>query len=240
MSTANVGDIGYPPADDTHKQTTTAAGSTNISTAMPESRNSIHIHSTLSGSTSSSSHEVPIALVSQSKSRTDTQNPDDQTTIHIVPRNQRRGLFSKVVIFDERTNPLEYPPLYKNTILILIAYAAIVGPMGGSVFLPAMDEITEEFHVTKDAVNISYGIYALSLALFPLWWSSFSEQFGRRSIYLISFTAYLCFAVGCALVKNIGSLMILRFLAGGCAASVQAVGAGTLADIYIPTERGSA
>lgn len=158
----------------------------------------------------------------------------------IIPRHDRRGLFSNLILLDELANPIEYGSLKKTFILIIIAYAAIIGPMGGSVFLPAIEEICTEMKVGKDVVNISYGIYVLSLAFFPLWWSSFSEQFGRRNIYIVSFVAYLCFLVGCALVKNIGSLMALRFLAGGCAASVQAVGAGTLADIYIPTERGSA
>ena len=35
----------------------------------------------------------------------------------------------------------------------------------------------------------------LSMAIFPLWWSAFSEAFGRRSIYLISFILFVLVTV---------------------------------------------
>ena len=78
------------------------------------------------------------------------------------------------------------------------------------------------------------------MAIFPLWWSSFSESFGRRSIYLISFTLFLVFNILSAVSVNIAMLIVMRILGGGAAASVQAVGAGTIADIWEPKERGTA
>jgi MFS family permease len=80
----------------------------------------------------------------------------------------------------------------------------------------------------------------LSLGFFPLWWSAASERVGRRSIYVISFGLWIIFNVLCATSQNIIELIVMRLLAAGAGASVQAVGAGTLADIYIPQERGRA
>ena len=80
----------------------------------------------------------------------------------------------------------------------------------------------------------------LAMAIFPLWWSSFSEQFGRRSIYLVSFTLFLIWNVLAAMSSNITMLIVMRILGGGAAASVQAVGAGTIADIWEVRERGNA
>ena len=78
------------------------------------------------------------------------------------------------------------------------------------------------------------------MSIFPLWWSSFSESVGRRTIYLISFTLFLLWNVLSAISTSIGMLIVMRILGGGAAASVQAVGAGTIADIWEVRERGKA
>ena len=63
---------------------------------------------------------------------------------------------------------------------------------------------------------------------------------GRRTIYLVSFTLFIIFSVLSALSVDISMLIIMRILGGGASASVQAVGAGTIADIWEPQERGKA
>ena len=78
------------------------------------------------------------------------------------------------------------------------------------------------------------------MSIFPLWWSSFSETLGRRTIYLTSFTLFLVFNIVAALSTDIAMLIVMRMLGGGAAASVQAVGAGTIADVWEVRERGRA
>lgn len=80
----------------------------------------------------------------------------------------------------------------------------------------------------------------LSMAIFPLFWSSFSEIYGRRTIYLSSFLIYFVFNVLSAESQDIAMFLVMRILAGGASASVQAVGAGTIADIWDVKERGRA
>ena len=80
----------------------------------------------------------------------------------------------------------------------------------------------------------------LSMSIFPLWWSSFSETAGRRAVYLVSFALYAVFNVLAAKSTSIGMLIVFRILSGGTSASVQAVGAGTVADIWEVRERGRA
>lgn len=70
--------------------------------------------------------------------------------------------------------------------------------------------------------------------------SSFSESLGRRTIYLVSFALFLLFSILSAVSVNISMLIVMRLLGGGASASVQAVGAGTIADIWEPGERGRA
>jgi len=64
----------------------------------------------------------------------------------------------------------------------------------------------------------------LAMSIFPLWWSSFSETLGRRTIYIASFALFVVFAILSAVSVNIAMLIVMRLLAGGASASVCCLG----------------
>lgn len=104
----------------------------------------------------------------------------------------------------------------------------------------ALPQLSKDLHVSPTITNLSVALYMLSMSIFPLWWSSFSETLGRRTIYLVSFVLFTLWNIVAAESTSIGMLIIMRVLGGGAAASVQAVGAGTIADIWETYERGRA
>ncbi|GAP84661.1 putative MFS multidrug resistance transporter [Rosellinia necatrix] len=157
-----------------------------------------------------------------------------------IPRESRRGLLPWLSLVPEVDNPYHYDNGVKWMLTIFVAAAAGAAPMGSAIFYPSLNEIAADLHVSATVVNLSVAVYMLSMSVFPLWWSSFSETLGRRSIYLVSFALNAAFTVGSGLSRNIAQLIILRLLAGGAAASVQAVGAGTIADVWETRERGRA
>lgn len=106
--------------------------------------------------------------------------------------------------------------------------------------IAALPAIAVDLHTTQTITNLSVALYMLSMAICPLWWSSFSETLGRRSIYIVSFLLFILFNILSAISTSIGMLVAFRILGGGAAASVQAVGAGTIADIWEVRERGTA
>ncbi|KAK1593164.1 major facilitator superfamily transporter [Colletotrichum navitas] len=160
--------------------------------------------------------------------------------LSVVPRSKRRGLFAQLAAIPEVDNPVSYHAKTKWTITLIVALAAAVSPMGSSIFYPALPEMAKEFGVSPTITNLSVAFYMLAMAIFPLWWSSFSETLGRRTIYLLSFTLFVVFSILSAVSVNISMLIVMRLFSGGASASVQAVGAGTIADIWEPRERGRA
>jgi len=103
--------------------------------------------------------------------------------------------------------------------------------MGSSIILPALPEIERTFDTTPFVTNLSVAFYMLSMSLFPLWWSSFSETAGRRTVYLTSYILYIIFNSLAAVSSSISMFIVMRVLSGGASASVQAVGAGTVSAI---------
>ncbi|PSR87286.1 major facilitator superfamily domain-containing protein [Coniella lustricola] len=158
----------------------------------------------------------------------------------IVPRSKRRGLFASLVVIPEVERPYDYSRKTKWTITAIVALAAAGGPIGSNLMYPALTDIARDLNTTETVVNLTVAFYMLAMSIFPLWWSSFSETLGRRTIYIISFALFVVFSVLSALSTNIGMLIAMRILGGGASASVQAVGAGTIADLWEVFERGKA
>lgn len=157
-----------------------------------------------------------------------------------VPRSKRRGLFARFALVAEVTQPQDYDRKLKWFITFIVAFSAAAAPAGSSIFFPALDEVTKDLNTTATITNLSVSLYMLSMAIFPLWWSAFSEACGRRTVYLTSFAVFIVFACLGAVSNSIAMLIVMRMLSGGAAASVQAVGAGTIADLWEVKERGKA
>jgi multidrug resistance protein len=169
-------------------------------------------------------------------SRTTSVTPD----AIIVPRVHRRGLLARFALIPEVENPEHYARRTKWCLTFIVAFCAMAAPMGSAIVMPVLQEISIAFHATHTVTNMSVAVYMLSMSIFPLWWSSFSERLGRRTIYITSFVLFVLFAILSAVSTNIAMLIVVRTLSGGAAASVQAVGAGTIADVWEPKERGKA
>jgi multidrug resistance protein len=108
------------------------------------------------------------------------------------------------------------------------------------VFIAALTELSKDFQTSKTLTNLAVAMYLLSMAIFPLWWSALSELLGRRTIYLVSFMLFTIWSAVAAISTSMAMLIVMRVLGGGAAASVLAIGAGTIADIWEPKERGRA
>ncbi|RDW91362.1 MFS general substrate transporter-64 [Coleophoma crateriformis] len=183
----------------------------------------------------------PVSEKSQSPSHAKTIDSSVHSSqSNVVPRSQRRGLLGRFTIIPEVERPYEYDRKTKWTITLLVALAAAAGPMGSAIFYPALPELSKDLHTSSTITNLTVALYMLSMAIFPLWWSSFSEAFGRRTIYLVSFLLCVVFNILSAISTSIGMLTAMRALSGGASASVQAVGAGSIADLWESKERGKA
>jgi multidrug resistance protein len=188
-------------------------------------------HSSADPETITSAKTIPVTL-----SRTTSVIPEAV----LIPRTQRRGLLARFTLIPEVENPYHYTRKTKWLITFVVAFCAMAAPMGSAIVMPVLQDISIAFNASHTVTNMSVAVYMLSMSIFPLWWSSFSERLGRRTIYIASFVLFVVFAILSAVSTSIAMLIVVRTLSGGAAASVQAVGAGTIADIWEVKERGRA
>jgi Major Facilitator Superfamily len=138
-----------------------------------------------------------------------------------VPRLKRRGLFAQLTIIAEVENAKTYPRRTRWFLTAVAAVGGVAAPLGSSIFLPSLKQVAVDLNSTPTIVNLSVALYMLSMSIFPLWWSSSSELFGRRSIYIISFALFVVFNVLSAISSSIGMLIVMRLLAGGASVRSQ-------------------
>lgn len=58
------------------------------------------------------------------------------------------------------------------------------------------------------------------------------QFFGRRPIYICSFTFFLIFMIPCALARNTQTMLIARFLDGLAGSAFLSVAGGTVGDMF--------
>jgi multidrug resistance protein len=226
-----------------------AIGETSISVKHPDAAKEMEITSSKDDDISiAPSHASTISEHADEEKGEKRPNPPTtlSRTISVIPeavvveRRKRRGLLGKLTLIPEVENPYHYTRRTKWFITFVVAVCGAAGPMGSAIVMPTLIDIAKDFNASATVANMSVAVYMLAMAIFPLWWSSFSETAGRRTIYIVSFILFVVFAVLSAVATNISMLIVVRTFSGGAAASVQAVGAGTIADIWEVKERGRA
>jgi multidrug resistance protein len=112
--------------------------------------------------------------------------------------------------------------------------------MTASIFLPAVPAIAEDLDTTPTIVNVTIALFIVSIGTAPLFWSPLSGFYGRRPIYLASAPIMLVSSIGVAFSRTVPQLIVTRILQGVGSSSVLSVGAGSIGDMYRPTERSNA
>lgn len=127
----------------------------------------------------------------------------------------------------------------RRLIVVLLGTAMLVSPLTATIYLPLLPLLSNHFHTSAQAINLTITVYIIFQALAPLFLASFSDYFGRRPIYLATFALYTVASLGLALNKSsYAALLALRALQSLGASAVLSVSYGTVADICVPAKRG--
>ncbi|KAF4306614.1 hypothetical protein GTA08_BOTSDO04859 [Botryosphaeria dothidea] len=129
----------------------------------------------------------------------------------------------------------------RRLVLSIVAVAGFFGPLAAGVYLPALPILVEEFNTSESTINATVSVFMVILAVAPLFWASRADYAGRKPLYMVSLSIYIVANVLLAAAPaNLAALFILRVVQGFGGASVLSLGAGTVADIVAPKNRGAA
>lgn len=101
---------------------------------------------------------------------------------------------------------------YANTSNIYLRYFLFTYLTTTTV--PSFTEIQNQYQITYSQVNWTVAVPALGLSVGPLIWSSLSDIYGRRLIFLIGTTIALVSTIGAAVADSYSGYMAARFFQG--------------------------
>ncbi|KZP24834.1 MFS general substrate transporter [Athelia psychrophila] len=140
----------------------------------------------------------------------------------------------------EVANPYNWTKRRKWIITAQLALSTFTVSFGSSSYSGGLAYTERDFHISEEVAVLGVSLYVLGFGLGPLFFAPLSEMFGRRTVFLSTYSLYTLLHLGGALGQNTATLLTCRLLSGIFGSSPLTNAGGTLADIWNARERGVA
>ncbi|OTA88168.1 hypothetical protein M434DRAFT_23727 [Hypoxylon sp. CO27-5] len=145
---------------------------------------------------------------------------------------------SEQPVDEQRPNYSAFTDWEKRGIVLGAAIGAFFSPLTAQIYLPALNVLAADFHVTISQINLTVTTYMIFQGLTPMFVGSLADTAGRRPAYFICFVIYICANIGCALAPSYAALLVLRMLQSAGSSTTVALCQAVVADCVTSAERG--
>ncbi|KAI4184659.1 MAG: hypothetical protein LQ348_004516 [Seirophora lacunosa] len=132
-----------------------------------------------------------------------------------------------------------FHPLQRKLIVLTASTAALLSPLSSNIYLPALNLIATDLHVSDSQINLTVTSYLIFQALSPTLVASWSDSAGRRPAYIACFTLCLGANVALTMRSDYMSLLLLRCLQSAGSSALVALCQGIVADVATVADRGT-
>ncbi|RDX46518.1 vacuolar DHA amino acid exporter [Lentinus brumalis] len=136
-------------------------------------------------------------------------------------------------------DPRAWSNARKLSVVATVSAASMINGLGTNIYNPAISQIEQDLNASSSSLALSLSLYILIQGGVPLLWSTLSEFWGRKNVYLVSAALGVIGCIVAALAQDINVLIGMRCVQALGSSAVTALGAATLSDIYEPEQRGT-
>lgn len=101
-----------------------------------------------------------------------------------------------------------------------------------SIYTTTYDQIQRDFDASPLICALGLSTFVFGISFGPLLTAPLSEYYGRRPIYLVSWSAFIVWTIPSAVAQNMETLTVTRFFDGLTGSSFLSVAGGTVGDIF--------
>ncbi|PWZ00430.1 MFS general substrate transporter [Testicularia cyperi] len=124
---------------------------------------------------------------------------------------------------------------------IIISLMGFISPLGSSILVPGGAFVDHDFDLdSRTLAVLPVSLFVLGLGIGPFILAPWSETVGRHPVYVVTSFIFILFNLGTALSPDYATLNVLRFFAGAAGSTGPSLGAGSIGDMFAPSERGRA
>jgi DHA1 family bicyclomycin/chloramphenicol resistance-like MFS transporter len=117
-------------------------------------------------------------------------------------------------------------------IAALVAGLSMFGPFAIDAVFPAFPQIGAQMGADKLAMQQVISVYLLTYALMSLVHGALSDALGRKRVIIGGLVVFILASIGCALSRDMGSLLLFRGLQGLSAGVGYIIGRAVIRDLY--------
>lgn len=119
----------------------------------------------------------------------------------------------------------------------IVLFVNLVLAIAGDIHLPALPMMVKDLNTTEFYVQLMIAIFIVGATVGRLTMGALSDQFGRKNILLFSLSLQIVAIFGCAIAKDIQTLLIWRTVQSMGAGVGSVVGTAIIADLFHDKER---
>ncbi|KAK9429792.1 major facilitator superfamily domain-containing protein [Lipomyces doorenjongii] len=137
---------------------------------------------------------------------------------------------------DDPAKPLNFGSFRKWVAAITCSTGALCVACSSSIYTATYDGLEKDFDVKEITAITGLTLFVFGMGAGPMLYAPLSEFYGRRIIYILSFTFYLAFQFPVGFGKNITSVLVNRLLSGLAGSAFMSVAGGTVSDLFSKEE----
>ncbi|KAF4543191.1 uncharacterized protein LTHEOB_6925 [Lasiodiplodia theobromae] len=117
-------------------------------------------------------------------------------------------------------------------IVIIVSSSSLCVTCVSSIYTSTYGQLVPEFHSSRLVATLGLSLFVAGLGLGPMILSPLSEFYGRRPIYVVSYSFFLIWLIPCAVAQNMATTLVARFLDGLSGSAFLSVAGGTVGDCF--------
>ncbi|CDU22788.1 related to multidrug resistant protein [Sporisorium scitamineum] len=129
-------------------------------------------------------------------------------------------------------NPFNWTRPRKIMLLSVVTACAFCVTNASSIISNVYQGIQDEFHISRTVAILGLSLFVIGLGVGPMLLGPLSEFYGRRPVYLMSYTAFTLLGLPVSFANNLPVFLIFRFLTGFCGSAFLSVAGGSVSDIF--------
>ena len=137
-------------------------------------------------------------------------------------------------------NPQEWSFTWRCYCTVVAIFLVVNATFASSSPSGCLEGIAEEFEISSTIAGLTITVFLLGYCAGPLFFAPLSEFYGRRIIFLTTFTGYFAFNFLCTFAPTFGALLAGRLLCGIFASAPLTNAPGLMSDVWNPIQRGNA
>lgn len=127
----------------------------------------------------------------------------------------------------------------RHLLVCLLGYLALASSLTANIYFPLIDLLAEQDGVSIQAINLTITLFMVFQGIAPSFWSPLSDSWGRRPVYLATFTVYTLASLGLSIVeRNFVALLVLRAMQSIGGSTVLSLAYAVVADVSVSADRG--